>query len=134
MTTVQVVVASLTTLVALVLLCSAPAFLVRRFGFLGRSERTYGEVAGRSLEHSGDGVSTARLQIRYRAKDGREYTLDQKSEHDRKVGEAVEVLYDPDRPEHAYLKFGMTYVVAVTLVMLVIGVGLALFALMMWRA
>lgn len=130
----QVVVASLTTLVALVLLCSAPAFLVRRLGFLGRAERAYGQVASRSLEHSGDGVSTARLQIRYRATDGREYTLEQKSERDRKVGEVVEVLYDPAAPGHAYLKFGMTYVVAVTLVMLAIGVGLASFALLMWRA
>ncbi|MEO3822536.1 DUF3592 domain-containing protein [Actinomadura sp. B10D3] len=130
----QVVIASLTTLAAAALLVSAPAFLVRRLGFLGRAELAYGQVAGRNVEHSGDGVSTARLQVRYRAADGREYTLEQKSEHDRKVGETVEVLYDPAEPKRAHLKFGMTYVVVMTLVMLAIGAGLGFFALMMWQA
>ncbi|MEU8122738.1 DUF3592 domain-containing protein [Spirillospora sp. NPDC049024] len=122
------------TALALGLLCSVPVFLVGRFRFLGRAERTRGRVVGRVREHSGDGAPTPRLEIRYRTADGREHTFEQKVAQDRKVGEVVEVLYDSAKPSRAYLRFGVAYVLTMSVVMLALGLGFGFLALKMWRA
>src|SRR5688500_17125054 len=113
----EVVIASLVTLVGVVLAGSAPVVLVRRLGFLSRAERTQGQVVARTVEHSGDGVSTPRLTVGYRVMDGRTFTLEQKVERDREIGESVEVLYDPADPERAYLKFGVGEIAAMAAIM-----------------
>ncbi|WP_157610393.1 DUF3592 domain-containing protein [Spirillospora albida] len=129
-----IVVASAVTLAAVAFLVAAPVFLVRRLAFLSRAERALGHVLDRDVQHDGTGASTARLTIGYRVTDGREFTLEQKVDRDRGVGEPVEVLYDPVDPERAYVRFGVGYVAGMTAVMVVMGLGIAYFAVVvMWR-
>ena len=131
---VEVVAIFFVTALALGLLCSVPVFLVGRLRFLGRAERTHGRVVGRVREHSGDGAATPRLEIRYRTADGRELAFEQTVAQDRKVGEVVEVFYDPAKPSRAYLSFGVAYVLSMSVVMLALGLGVGFLALKMWRA